>query len=163
MYEQVINQSWIYHETSIERLSKVLKVMTFFSQGHWITFLFYFFTILVDVYNVSLSPVDNPLNITENDERLVKCVVNSNADPVPTITWYLGSTNITSKARANTNFINITGNRNDTDKNLQCRATNSNKTPKTASTVLNVQCKYKNTKPCYLLTDLNELITKSNL
>ena len=59
----------------------------------------------VDVHNVSLVPSDNPLTIWEGTQIEVQCVVNSNAVPTPTITWYLGSTNITSTASINKTSI----------------------------------------------------------
>lgn len=85
---------------------------------------------------------DNPLILREGKRREVRCVVNSNAVPAPTITWYLGSTNITSIAGTDTTSITLMGNRADNAKTLQCRATNNNKPQKIASTVLNVECKF---------------------
>lgn len=85
--------------------------------------------------NVSL------LIIKEGTEKEVRCEVNSDAVPAPTITWYVGSANITSMAKTDTTSITVTGNRTDNTKTLQCRATNNNKPPKTASTTLNVECK----------------------
>lgn len=98
--------------------------------------------LLVDVRNVSLNPNDNPWTIRKDSQRKVRCVVNSSAFPPPTITWYLGPTNITYMAGTDTTSITITGNRADNTKTLQCRATNNNTPPKTASTTLNVECKY---------------------
>lgn len=94
----------------------------------------------VDVQNVSLIPSDNPFTIREGTQRIVRCVVNQNAVPPPTITWYLESTDITIADTDNTNFT-ITGNKADNTKILQCRAANNNKPEKTASTTLNVECK----------------------
>lgn len=85
---------------------------------------------------------DNPLILREGKRREVRCVVNSNAVPAPTITWYLGSTNITSIAGTDTTSITLMGNRADNAKTLQCKATNNNKPQKIASTVLNVECKF---------------------
>lgn len=85
---------------------------------------------------------DNPLILREGKRREVRCVVNSNAVPAPTITWYLGSTNITSIAGTDTTSITLMGSRADNAKTLQCRATNNNKPQKIASTVLNVECKF---------------------
>lgn len=96
----------------------------------------------VDVYNVSMLSSDNPLTLREGNRREVRCVVNSNAVPAPTISWHLGSINITSRAGTDTTLIMITGNRTDNGKALECRASNNNKQPKTASTVLNVECKF---------------------
>ena len=96
----------------------------------------------VDVHNVSLVPSDNPLTIWEGTQIEVQCVVNSNAVPTPTITWYLGSTNITSTASINKTSIILTGNRQDNNKTLNCSATNNNKPPKTVVTTRNVECKY---------------------
>lgn len=96
----------------------------------------------VGVHNVSLIPNDNPLTIREGTQKVIQCVVNSNAAPTPTITWYLGSTNITSSAGTDTISITLTGNRMDTKNLLQCIATNNNNPPKTASTTLNVECKF---------------------
>lgn len=96
----------------------------------------------VEVYNISISPNVNPLTIGESIKMDVRCVVNNNADPPPNITWHLGSTDITSKAGTDSTLIMITGNRTDNGKTLECRASNNNKPPKTASTTLNVECKY---------------------
>lgn len=85
---------------------------------------------------------DNPLTIREGTQRKLRCVVNSNAVPAPTITWYLVSTDITSIVGTDTTLIIITGNKEDNTKTLQCRASNNNKPPKTASTMLNVECKF---------------------
>uniref|UniRef100_K1R1Q4 Cell adhesion molecule 4 n=1 Tax=Magallana gigas TaxID=29159 RepID=K1R1Q4_MAGGI len=94
----------------------------------------------VDIHNVTLIPSANPLTIQEDTQLEVRCVVNSNAAPAPTITWYLESANITSIAVTNTTFITLTGNRTNNNKTLQCRATNNNnKPPKTANTTLNVE------------------------
>lgn len=95
--------------------------------------------IQVNVYNVTLIPSDNPLTIREGTQRGVWCVVNSNADPAPNITWYLGSTDITSTAVINTTFITLIGNRIDNTKTLQCRATNTNNPPKIKITTINVE------------------------
>lgn len=90
-----------------------------------------------------MIPSANPLTIQEDTQLEVRCVVNSNAAPAPTITWYLESANITSIAVTNTTFITLTGNRTNNNKTLQCRATNNNnKPPKTANTTLNVECKF---------------------
>lgn len=97
--------------------------------------------IIVAVHNVSLIPSDNPLTINEGNQEKVRCVVNSNAVPAPTITWYLGSRDITSRVGTDTTSIFLTGNRTDNTKTLECKATNSNKPPMTASLTLNVECK----------------------
>lgn len=99
----------------------------------------YYFS--VDVHNVSLSPSGNQLILRENRTKEVLCIVNKNAFPAPTITWYIGSTNITSTAGENTTYISVRGKRDDNKKSLECRATNNNKQPKKAITTLNVQCK----------------------
>lgn len=96
----------------------------------------------VDVFNVSLIPSDNPLTIREGTQKNVRCIVNSNAAPAPTITWYLGSPDITSRAGTNASSITLIGNRTDNGKTLECRASNDNKPLKTARTTLNVECKY---------------------
>lgn len=91
----------------------------------------------------SLIPSDNPLTVREGIHKVIQCVVNSDADPTPTITWYMGSTDITSRAGKNTTFITLTGNRTDNGKNLECRATNDKKSPKIGNTTLNVECKFR--------------------
>lgn len=102
----------------------------------------------VDVHNVSLIPDDNPLTIREGIQKVVQCVVNSNAVPAPTITWYLGSTDITSRAGTSTTSITLTGNRMDNKKQLQCKATNNHKPlSKTFNTTINVECKFSDI-PC---------------
>lgn len=101
-----------------------------------------FCNLIVDVNNVSMIPTDNPLTIREGTRREVRCVVNSNAVPVPIISWYLDSKDITSRAGTDTTSIIITGNRTDNTKMIECRATNNNKFPKTASTILNIECKF---------------------
>lgn len=100
------------------------------------------FLYTVDVHNISISPSDNPLTFRESSQIEVRCVVNSNAVPAPNITWYLGSTDITSRTGTDTTSITLTGDRTDNTKTLQCKATNRNKPPKTASTVLNIECEY---------------------
>ena len=96
----------------------------------------------VDVQNVSLIPSDNPLTLAEGVQKMVRCVVNSNAVPAPTITWYLGSTDITNMAGTDVSVIIITGNRNHNNKTLECKATNNNKPSKTGATTLNVECRF---------------------
>lgn len=96
---------------------------------------------LVEVHNVSIIPSVSSLTIREGSEKKVRCVVNTNAVPVPTINWYLGSKNITNIAGTNTTSITIEGKRADNTETLQCRATNNNKPPKAASLTLNVECK----------------------
>nr|XP_022339540.1 uncharacterized protein LOC111134632 isoform X4 [Crassostrea virginica] len=93
----------------------------------------------VDVHNVSLVPSDNPLTLREGTQTEVRCVVNSNAVPAPTITWYLGSKEITGTTSNNTSSIIITGNRQDNKRTLKCSATNNNKPPKNVDTTLNVE------------------------
>lgn len=95
----------------------------------------------VDVQNISLIPPDNPLTIRKGTQKEVKCVVNRNAVPPATFSWYLGPTAITSNMRRNTNVIDITGNEKDNSMILECRATNNNKT-KAVNTTLNVECKF---------------------
>lgn len=85
--------------------------------------------------NVSL------LTIREGTQKEVLCVVNSDAVPVPTITWCMESSNITNMAKKYTTSITVSGNRTDNTKTLECKATNSNKPPMTASLTLNVECK----------------------
>ena len=96
----------------------------------------------VDVHNVSLIPSDNPLTLAEGVQKMVRCVVNINAVPAPTITWYLGSTDIKNMAGTDVSVIIITGNRNHNNKTLECKATNNNKPSKTDATTLNVECKF---------------------
>lgn len=99
-----------------------------------------FCNLIVDVNNVSMIPTDYPLTIREGTKREVRCVVNRNAVPAPNINWYLDSSEITSRAGTDTTAI-LTGNRADNTKTLQCTATNNNKFSKTASTILNIECK----------------------
>lgn len=94
----------------------------------------------VDVHNVSMIPSDNPLTLIEGVTREIRCVVNRNAVPVATFTWYVGSEDITSSVGTDAAFINITGKKVDNAKLLQCRASNNNKAPKSSSTMLNVEC-----------------------
>ena len=61
----------------------------------------------VDVHNVSLIPSNITLTLRIGTNIEVTCKVNSNANPAPTITWYLGSTNITDKANPTTNRTSI--------------------------------------------------------
>lgn len=109
----------------------------------------------VSVHNVSLIPSKNQLTVREGIQKVIHCVVNRNADPVPTITWYLGSTDITSRAGTNTTSITLTGNRTDNGRTLECRATNDNKPPKIGNTTLNVECKFKDIGSKYLYKKLN--------
>lgn len=106
-------------------------------------FFFYKYThFTVAVQNVSLLPDHNPLAIIEGTMQRVTCVVNTNAAPPPVITWYLKYNDEEKIVKRNTTFIDITGNRTDNSKMLECQATNNNGTPKTASTLLNIECKY---------------------
>uniref|UniRef100_A0A8W8P1S0 Uncharacterized protein n=1 Tax=Magallana gigas TaxID=29159 RepID=A0A8W8P1S0_MAGGI len=75
----------------------------------------------------------------EGNQISVRCAVNSNAFPAPTLTWHRGSTDVTKRTGAFIYDITITGDRTDNTKTLECRATNNNKPPKTASTTLNVE------------------------
>nr|XP_022345367.1 hemicentin-1-like isoform X3 [Crassostrea virginica] len=93
----------------------------------------------VDVHNVSLIPSDNPMTLAEGVYYMVRCVVNSNAVPAPTITWYMGSTDITNMAGSNASSIIITVNREHNNRMLECKATNNNKPSKTGATTLNVE------------------------
>ena len=106
------------------------------------------------MHNVSLIPSDNPMTLAEGVKKMVRCVVNSNAVPAPTITWYLGSTDITNMAGSNASSIIITMNREHNIKTLACKATNNNKPSKTVATTLNVECKFfyrnENKKPLRL-------------
>lgn len=88
-----------------------------------------------------MIPDGNELTIREGNQSEVRCNINSNAVPDPTITWYVGSTDITIIAGADTTSIIITGNRTYNTKTLECRATNNDKPTKKASTTLNVECK----------------------
>lgn len=101
-----------------------------------------FGNLIVDVINVSMIPSDNPLTIREGAQREIMCVVNNNAVLAPNINWYLDSTDITSRAGTDATSIIITGNRTDNTKMIECRATNNKKFPKTASTILNIECKF---------------------
>lgn len=98
----------------------------------------------VDVHNISLIPSDDPLTIREGTQEEFQCVVNSNAVPAPTITWYLDSTNITYMAGTNTTYISLKVTSTDNNKMLLCRASNNDKTSKTANTTLNVERKSTN-------------------
>lgn len=88
-----------------------------------------------------MIPSDNPLTLIEGTKREIRCVVNINAVPPPTFTWYLGSKDISSSVGTDAASINITGKKVDNAKTLQCRASNNNKAPKSSSTMLNVACK----------------------
>lgn len=103
---------------------------------------FFVQTNTADVYNVSLIPSDLTLTIRIGTQIEIRCVYNSNALPAPTIAWYLGSTDITSRASNNTTSIIITGNRSNNNEVLKCRATNNNRPPLTSTTTLNVECRY---------------------
>lgn len=95
--------------------------------------------IAIEVHNISLSPNNGQLTLRENLEKEVMCEINNNAVPPPTITWFLGTKYINSTEGTYTTSINVTGNREDNTKTLQCKATNNNKPPKTAVTTINVE------------------------
>lgn len=115
-------------------IPKFLQIIqyTIISMLNWFT---------VDVHKVLLIPNVSLLTIREGTQKEVLCVVNSDAVPAPTITWYMESSNITIMAKKYTTSITVSGNRTDNTKKLECRATNSNKPPRTASLTLNVECK----------------------
>ncbi|XP_078331732.1 cell adhesion molecule Dscam2-like isoform X2 [Crassostrea virginica] len=92
----------------------------------------------VDVHNVSLIPSDNPLTLAEGFQK-IRCEVNSNAVPTPTITWYLGSSDIIYMVQSYFSSIFIAMNRKYNNKTLECKATNNNKPSKTGATTLNVE------------------------
>lgn len=94
--------------------------------------------IAIDIKTVSLNPSNATLTINEGARIDVECSVNSDAVPVPAITWFLESTNISSTVEAYTTTIEITGKKADNLKTLKCKALN-NKVPKTALTTLNVE------------------------
>ena len=96
----------------------------------------------VDVHNVSLIPSNNPLTLAEGAQYMIRCIINSNAVPAPTITWYLGYTDITNMAGTDVSSIIIEGNREHNNKTLACKATNNNKPSKTGATTLNVECRF---------------------
>ena len=96
----------------------------------------------VDVTNVSLIPTDNPLILVENTYKEVKCLVNSNVNPAPTLVWYLDSTIITSVKNAVNSTINITRTKEDNMKMLRCSAANNNKPPLSTNTTLKIECKH---------------------
>lgn len=74
-----------------------------------------------------LIPNVSLLTKREGTQKEVLCVVNSDAVPAPTITWYMESSNITNMAKKYTTSITVSGNRTDNTKTLECRATSSNK------------------------------------
>lgn len=84
-----------------------------------------------------MIPSANQLTIREGIMIEVRCEANSNAFPVPTIAWYLDSIFIT-----NTDVYMKTGNKEDNQKTLECKASNNNKTEKSANTKLNIECRY---------------------
>lgn len=104
-------------------------------------YCFFFYT--VDVQNVSLIPSGNVLTIREGAEQIVECEVNRNAFPIPTLIWFLGSKNISIITGLYATNITIIGNKTENKKKLQCNATTNNGIPpKTASTILNIECKF---------------------
>lgn len=84
-----------------------------------------------------MIPSANPLTIREGIQSEVQCRANSDAFPDPAIAWYLDSKFVTS-----TNKYSIIGKREDNRKTLECKASNDNKTEKSANTTLNIECRY---------------------
>lgn len=85
-----------------------------------------------------MQPSSGPfLILIEGNTTRITCEVNQNAAPPPAIFWYLNNITIETDKTS----INIMGNRTDNGKTLECRASNNNTPPKTASTTLNVECK----------------------
>lgn len=105
-------------------------------------FTLYITHFTVPVKTISLQPNNNPLSIIEGTTETVECVVNKDAAPPPVFTWYLKYNDKERIIERNTTFVNITGNRTDNSKTLECQSTNNIGTPPTASTLLNIQCKY---------------------
>lgn len=105
----------------------------------------------VRVHNVSLIPNNKTLTIQENKQTEIRCEVNRNAAPPPTITWLLGSTDITSTAGINKPTIIIMGNRTNDNAVLKCLASNNNNKPLIATTELNIQCEFKLLVQIYIL------------
>lgn len=105
----------------------------------------------VRVHNVSLIPNNKTLTIQENKQTEIRCEVNSNAAPPPTITWFLGRTDITSTAGINKTTIIIMGNRTNDNAVLKCLASNNNNQSLIATTELNIQCEFKLLVQIYIL------------
>ncbi|XP_078325007.1 uncharacterized protein LOC111126447 isoform X2 [Crassostrea virginica] len=53
-----------------------------------------FLKIAVFIRNISLSPHDDPLTLTEGTSNKITCSVNSDAYPTPVIRWYIGDMEI---------------------------------------------------------------------
>lgn len=85
------------------------------------------------------------MTLREHTQRNISCEVNDNADPAPNITWFIGTTDLRSTAVfSHKSIFALTGKKEDNTKTLQCKASNSNRPPKTANITLNIECKYMN-------------------
>nr|XP_022328438.1 uncharacterized protein LOC111127518 [Crassostrea virginica] len=85
------------------------------------------------IRNVSLSPNDNPLTITEGKTKNVTCSVNADANPSPIIRWYIGDTEI----GVTKETLELTADEIHDGKKLHCQATN-NDNSLSRSTFLNI-------------------------
>ena len=101
------------------------------------TLIFFPIKCLVLIRNVSLSPNDNPLTITEGKTKNVTCSVNADAHPSPIIRWYIGDTEI----GVTKETLELTADEIHDGKILCCQATN-NDNSLSRSTFLNILCKF---------------------
>ncbi|WAR10450.1 CD22-like protein [Mya arenaria] len=83
----------------------------------------------VDIKSVTLTPKTDLISVIENVPQIFRCVT-STCRPVATISWYLGSTQITSGNKSNslqdvtTSTLNYTFQKRHQDKRILCRGSN---------------------------------------
>ncbi|WAR10446.1 hypothetical protein MAR_035522, partial [Mya arenaria] len=82
-----------------------------------------------DIKSVTLTPKTDLISVIENVPQIFRCVT-STCRPVATISWYLGSTQITSGNESNslqdvtTSTLNYTFQKRHQDKRILCRGSN---------------------------------------
>ena len=92
---------------------------------------------LVFIRNISLSPHDDPLTLTEGTSKKVTCSVNSDAYPIPVIRWFIGDTEISITKET----LDLTADIIHDGKMLRCLASNNDKSLN-KTTFLNILCMF---------------------
>ena len=92
---------------------------------------------LVFIRNISLSPHDDPLTLTEGTSNKITCSVNSDAYPTPVIRWYIGDMEIGGTEGS----LELKADKIHDGKILRCLASNNDKCLN-KTTFLNILCMF---------------------